>query len=133
MKRRILLTPRQIEVLRLRKHGLTQLEVAKILGTTRENVSIIERNAFKTVKAAKSTLEAFESLDVNEIVTIPGRTSIYDIPRMILVRGDVLGIRVKTTADDILAMVKSKGRVRSHHLLSPMTFEIEPDGKLLLR
>ena len=112
---------------------MTQDQAAKILGTSRENISIIERNAFKTIKAARSTIEAFESLDADTIVTIPGRTSMYDIPRMILVRGDVLGIRVKITADGILAMVKSKGKIRGHHLISPMTVEITPDGRLLLR
>ncbi len=131
VKRRILLTSRQIEVLRLRKQGLTQAEVAKKLGTSRENVSIVERNAFRTLEASKSTIEAFESLDSGNSVTIPVRTSIYDIPRIILVRGDVLGVKVKTTSDDILAMVKSKGKIRAHHLTSPMTVEISPDGRLI--
>jgi Tfx family DNA-binding protein len=122
-----------MEVLRLRRQGLTQAEVAKSLGTSRENVSIIERNAFRTLKAAKSTIEAFESLDADNSVTIPVRTSIYDIPRIILVRGDVLGVRIKTTSDDILAMVKSKGKIRAHHLISPMTVEISQDGRLIIK
>jgi Tfx family DNA-binding protein len=107
-----------MEVLRLRRQGLTQAEVAKSLGTSRENVSIIERNAFRTLKAAKSTIEAFESLDADNSVTIPVRTSIYDIPRIILVRGDVLGVRIKTTSDD---------------LISPMTVEISQDGRLIIK
>ncbi len=130
MRKRTLLTARQIEVLRLRKGGLTQDKVARILGTTRENVSIIERNAFHVIEAAKSTLEAFESLDAGSVITIPERTPIFDIPRIVLVRGDVLGVKVKTTEDDILAMVKSRGKIRGHHLSSPMTIRIMPDGTL---
>lgn len=131
MKKRTLFTPRQIEVLKLRKGGLTQDQVAKVLGTTRESVSIIERNAFHIVAAARSTLDACQSLDAGNTLTIPERTPIFDIPRLVLVRGDVLGIRMRTTEDDILAIVKSDGRIRGHHLMSPMTLEIRPDGRLL--
>jgi Tfx family DNA-binding protein len=92
-KSRTNLTPRQMEVLRLRKRGFTQEKVAKMLGTSRENISIIERNAYKVVWTAQATIEAFESLHEDGVFLIPSRTSIYDIPRLIFMRGDVLGIR----------------------------------------
>lgn len=129
----MLLTPRQIEVLRLRRRGLTQEQVAELLNTTRENICIIERNAYRIIKAAKSTIEAFESLDSDRMITIPAGTSIYDVPRIIFVRGDVLGIKIKITAERIISMVKNTGKIRGHHLVSPLIVEIQQDGKVAIQ
>jgi hypothetical protein len=122
-----------MEVLRLRKRGFTQEKVAKVLGTSRENVSIIERNAYNAVRAAQATIEAFESLHEDGVFLVPSRTSIYDIPRLIFLRGDVLGIRVKTDANGIIALVKSKGKIRDYRLVSPMAVKIKSGGQLLLQ
>lgn len=133
MKKRTLFTLRQLEVLRLRKRGFTQENVAKVLGTSRENVTIIERNAYKAVKVARSTIEAFESLNADGIFVIPARTSIYDIPHAIFLRGDVLGIKIQNDAHGIFTMVKSKGKIRNHHLVSPIAVDIKSDGRLMIR
>ncbi len=133
MKKRINLTIRQMEVLKLRKRGFTQEKVARMLGTSRENVSIIERNAYKVVWAAQATIEAFESLHQDGVFFIPTRTSIYDIPRLIFLRGDALGIKIKVNENEIIALVKSKGKIREFRLVSPLVVKIKPDGQLLLQ
>jgi Tfx family DNA-binding protein len=133
MKRLTNFTSRQMEVLRLRKRGFTQEKVAKMLGTSRENVSIIERNAYNAIRTAQATIEAFELLNEDGVFLIPSRTSIYDIPRLILLRADALGIRIATDANGILAMVKSKGKIRDYHLVSPIAVKIKLDGRLLLQ
>ncbi len=132
IKSRTNLTSRQIEVLLLRKRGFTQEKVAKMLGTSRVNVSIIERNAYKVVWAAQATIEAFESLHQDGIFLIPSRTSIYDVPRLIFLRGDTLGIWVKLDENCIIALVKSKGKIRQCRLVSPLAVRIKQDGQLLV-
>ncbi len=122
-----------MQVLKLRKRGYTQEKVAKILGTSRENVSIIERNAYKVVWAAQATIQAFESLHEDGVLLVPSRTSIYDIPRLIFLRGDVLGIRVKTDENEIIALVKSKRKLRDYRLMSPLAVKIKSNGQLLLQ
>jgi Tfx family DNA-binding protein len=133
VKSRTNLTPRQIEVLLLRKRGFTQEKVAKMLGTSRANVSIIERNAYKVVWAAQATIEAFESLHEDGVFLVPSRTSIYDIPRLIFLRGDALGIRVKIDENGIISLVKSKGKIRQYRLVSPLAVRIKQDGQLLVQ
>jgi Tfx family DNA-binding protein len=133
VKSRTNLTTRQIEVLLLRKRGFTQEKVAKLLGTSRANVSIIERNAYKVVWAAQATIEAFESLHEDGVFLVPSRTSIYDVPRLIFLRGDVLGVKVKVDENNILSMVKSKGKIRQYRLVSPLSVRIKPDGQLLIK
>jgi Tfx family DNA-binding protein len=127
------LTTRQIEVLLLRKRGFTQEKVAKILGTSRANVSIIERNAYKVVWAAQATLKAFEALHDDGIFLVPSRTSIYDIPRLIYLRGDALGIRVTIDENQIMTIIKSKGKIRQYRLVSPLAVRIKQNGQLLLQ
>lgn len=122
-----------MEVLRLRQEELTQDEVAKVLGTSRENVSIVERNAYNAIRVAKSTVKAYESLQADNIVAIPERTPVYDIPRMVLARADMLGIKVRVSEHDMLAMLESGARIRNHHLTHPLTVELPQDGKLLPR
>jgi Tfx family DNA-binding protein len=133
MKSRTNFTFRQMEVLRLRKRGFTQEKVAKMLGTSRENISIIERNAYKVFWAAQATIEAFKLLFEDGVFVVPSRTSIYDVPRLIFLRGDALGIKVKTDENTIIALVKSKGKIRQYRLVSPLAVRIKPDGQLLIQ
>ncbi len=133
MKSRTNLTPRQIEVLLLRKRGFTQEKVAKMLGTSRANVSIIERNAYNVVWSAQATIEAFKSLHDDGVFLVPSRTSLYDIPRLIYLRGDALGIKVKIDENGIIALAKSKGKIRQFRLVSPLSVKIKSDGQLLLK
>jgi len=132
-KSRTNLTFRQMEVLHLRKRGFTQEKVAKILGTSRENISIIERNAYKVFWAAQATIEAFKLLYEDGVFVVPSRTSIYDVPRLIFLRGDALGIKVKTDENTIIALVKSKGKIRQYRLVSPIAVRIKSDGQLLIQ
>jgi hypothetical protein len=130
MKRHTCLTSRQIKVLQLRKRGFTQEKVAKLIGTSRENVSIIERNAYRAVQVAQSTIEAFESLNEDGIIMIPTRTSIYDIPHLIFTRADFLGVKLKNDAHTIFSLVTTKGKIRNHCLISPIAVEIKSDGRI---
>jgi HTH-type transcriptional regulator, fmd operon transcriptional regulator len=133
VKSRTNLTSRQIEVLLLRKRGFTQEKVAKMLGTSRANISIIERNAYRVVWAAQATIAAFEALHQDGVFLIPSHTSIYDIPRLIFLRGDALGIKIKLNENDILALTKSKGNIRQYRLVSPLVVRVKADGQLLLQ
>ncbi|MGV8168989.1 MAG: sigma factor-like helix-turn-helix DNA-binding protein [Candidatus Nanoarchaeia archaeon] len=50
-----MLTEKEIEVLRLRKASLTQVEVAKKLGISQAAVSSFEKNALKKIEDAENT------------------------------------------------------------------------------
>jgi Tfx family DNA-binding protein len=114
---------------------LTQAQVAKRLHTTRENVSIIEHRAHQNLTAAKATLAALEQLSESKEVIIATGTSIFEATSMILLRADVLGIKVKANADSILAALRSKcrGKIRGHHLTAVVRVKIGEDGSLVLR
>ncbi|MGP8128752.1 MAG: Tfx family DNA-binding protein [Candidatus Bathyarchaeia archaeon] len=131
---RTTLTAKQWQVIRLRATGLTQAQVAKRLQTSRENISILERRAHENLRSAKATLEAFERLSdsgTKELI-VPSGTSIFEATSMILRRADSLGIRLRMSADSILAFLRTrcKGRLRLHHLTSVIRVRISKEGSL---
>jgi hypothetical protein len=114
---------------------LTQAQVARRLHTTRENVCIIEQRAHGNLRAARATLAALEQMSESKEVVVPSGTSIFEATSMILLRADVLRIKVKANADTILASLRSKckGRMRGHHLTAVARIRIGEDGSLTIR
>ena len=129
-----ILTRRQWQVMQLRAKGLTQAQVAKRLRTTRENVTILEHRAHYNVKAARATLAALEHLSKSNEVIIPSGTSVFEATSMILLRGDILRIKLKRNADSLLALLRSKckGKIRGHHLTSTISLSIQNDGNITI-
>jgi transcriptional regulator len=87
------------------------------------------------MRAAKATLATLEQLSESKEIIIPSGTSIFEATSMILVRGDVLRIKLNVSADSILAALRSKckGRIRGHHLISVVRIRIGEDGSLTIK
>jgi len=98
-------------------------------------VTIIEHRAHENLRAAKATLSAIEELSGSKELIIPSGVSIFEAISMILRRADVLRIKVKMSADSILASLRArrKGRIRGHHLIAAIRIKIEPDGSLKMK
>lgn len=58
-----MLTGKEIEVLRLRKKGLNQLEISKKLKITQPAVSKFYNNALKKIREAEEILEIKKEID----------------------------------------------------------------------
>ena len=90
-----LLTERQKEVLRLRKQGLTQQQIADIIHTSKANVCTIEKSAMENIRRARETLEFLYTLDATHLCTIPAGTDLLEVGRIIYREAEKLGIKVK--------------------------------------
>lgn len=104
--RRGFLTESQYSVLACRGKGLTQRETAEELGTTRENVSMIELRARKRVQLARLTLEAYRSTLTDHVLSVPKGTRFYDLPSIVLREADRWGVHLRSNIVDIVRMVK---------------------------
>ena len=126
------LTERQIEILRLRRMGLTQAEIAKKLKTTRENINILEKRAYRNIRKAVATLETLSRLELAVSARFPAGTPILNIPKVILERADEAKIKVKMNCVEILEKVKFKvgANVKNKRLTKPIVVTILPDGSL---
>ena len=128
------LTEKQIQVLRLRSEGLTQAEVAKQFGTTRVNVSIVERRARDNIRRARETLLALKTFKIAVSVVIEPGTHMVDIPRILLNRADEANIKVTSDFLKILKDIKAqaKKKVRGVRAIKPIPVRIMQDGHLVI-
>ncbi|MHB1907409.1 MAG: Tfx family DNA-binding protein [Nitrososphaerales archaeon] len=102
-----LLTKRQFLVLQHRANGLSQLETAKKLSTSRANVSMIELRARKKIDRARDSLRAYDSIFSKHYVKINKGTRLQDIPRIVLSEGDRSKIHLRSNLVEVIRMVKS--------------------------
>jgi len=125
-----LLTPRQTEVLRLRAQGLTQKRIADQIGTTRENVVLIEGRARLNIERARATLESLKHSGLAIAVEIPRGTHLVDIPRLVLNRANRARIRLGANFTRIYEDIrfKARHRVSVTRVVRPIVFTVFPDG-----
>ncbi|MCD6480396.1 Tfx family DNA-binding protein [Candidatus Bathyarchaeota archaeon] len=127
-----LLTPTQFEVLRLRLEGLSQEEVAERLGTTRQNISIIERRAKRNLRLAEETLRAYRELVAASSVEVPPETHLVDIPRMVIDAADEAGVKLRANFTRIYDEIRFKAGkcVRGVKTIKPLKILIFKDGDI---
>jgi len=132
MKRRKygLLTELQYKVLKLRLQGLTQSEIAKILGTTRENVSILEKRAWENIELARITLNIYKELIAKGKVVINPNTHLVDVPRLVINEADKVNVKLKANFTRIYDEIRFKARecIKGTRVIKPITILIFSDG-----
>jgi len=90
-----LLTERQLEILNLRKNNMSYDEIAKRLGTTPENVYILEKRALRNLKLAFETIKAAVAGNIVMKVKFKKGTKLVNIPPLLVSKADEAGIKLK--------------------------------------
>ncbi|EHR78970.1 transcriptional regulator [Thermococcus litoralis DSM 5473] len=99
------LTEQQIRILRLRAKGLKQSEIAEILGTSRANISILEKRALEKIEKAKNTLLLWEQINSKVAIEVKKGEDIFRVPDKLFEKADEVGIRVPYTTAEIIAFL----------------------------
>ncbi len=94
-EKRGFLTPQQHTVLRLRLEGRSQEETAQQLGTTRQNISLIERRAQQNIEKAEETIKAYKELMMAASLIVDSGTHLIDVPRLVVDAADEAGVRLR--------------------------------------
>ncbi|HEX7444973.1 MAG TPA: Tfx family DNA-binding protein [Methanothrix sp.] len=102
------LTDRQLEVLRLRQQGCSQQDVADKLGTTRSNISILEKRAHQNIARAERTLQQWMMIRAPITCRAKAGTDVFDLPRMIFAAADEKGMRLPVTSLDIVVQLRRR-------------------------
>lgn len=127
------LSEKQFKVLQLRiEKGLSQAEVANILGTTRENVAIIERRARRNVELAEQTLRAYRSLQCATRVRIEPGTHLVEVPGIIVKAGDSVGVKLRANFTRIYDEIRFKAGdcVSGSRVVKPFSVAILRSGDI---
>lgn len=129
------LTRRQAEVLALREHGLRQLDIANLLGTSRANVSNIEGSARKNVEKATETVNFAEALGAPVRVEIPADSDLYEVPNMIYDAADEAEIEVSYTAPDLMKLVSDRASavVKGRNVKQRLVVSVTDEGTIRVR
>jgi Tfx family DNA-binding protein len=123
----------QFKVLQLRiEKGLSQAEVARTLGTTRENVTIIEKRAERNIRLAEETIQAYKLLLCVTKVNVEAGTSLVDVPGIVVKVGDSIGVKLKVNFTRIYDEIRFKAGdcVSGSRVVKPFTIAIFRDGNV---
>ncbi len=104
-KMKTFLTEQQIRILRLRAKGLKQSEIAEILGTSRANISILEKRALEKIEKAKNTLLLWEQINSKVAIEVKKGEDIFRVPDKLFEKADEVGIKVPYTTAEIIAFL----------------------------
>jgi len=128
------LTAQQAEVLRLRLEGLPQEEIAKRLGTTRQNVSTVERRARNNVRLARETLDAYSEFTKAASLVVPTGTHLVDVPRLVIDAADAAGVRLRADFTRVYNefRFKAPGHVDRTMVVKPVKVLIFKNGDIEL-
>ena len=128
------LTDKQVEILKMKKKGMTQADIAKIKKTTRGNICIIEKTALRNVEKANNTIKFYKTLEAPISLTIPVGTDLLDVPKMIFKAAD--NERIKISIDSAMIVVKLKTQVpyKMHGRLVTNEIDVSVDehGNLII-
>jgi Tfx family DNA-binding protein len=129
-----LLTDRQLQVLRLRREGLSQQEVAERMGTTRTNVSILEKRAHNNVHRAEVTLRQWMAIQAPINLRVDRGMDVFELPRMIFDQADQKGIKLPVNSLEILVQLRKAvpGLLEHRNLAQPVEVFVTIEGKLLV-
>lgn len=130
-----LLTERQLQVLQLRKEGRSQAEVADILGTTRSNISILEKRAHQNIHRAEQTLRQWMMIKAPISLKVKEGTDVFDLPKMIFDAADQRAIELPVTSLDIIVQLRRKSPqlFRKRAVLKDVDVYVTKDGELLVQ
>ncbi|WP_297092950.1 Tfx family DNA-binding protein [Thermococcus sp.] len=131
MGNRSFLTEQQIRILRLRARGLKQSEIAEMLGTSRANISILERRALEKVEKARNTLLLWEQINSKISVEVRKGEDIFSVPERLFRKADELKIKVPYSTAEIIAFLVEHAPVEDR--LARRDFTLFLDAKDRLR
>jgi hypothetical protein len=127
-----LLTDRQKEVLRYRKQGLTQQQIADIIDTSKANVCTIEKSAMENIRRAKETLDFLYTLDATHLCTIQAGTDLLEVSPFIYKEAEKLGIKVKYDTISLINKIRESipERFKARHVRENIEVYINEEGEL---
>jgi Tfx family DNA-binding protein len=127
-----LLTDRQKEVLRYRKQGLTQQQIADLISTSKANVCTIEKAALENIQKAKETLEFLYTLNATHLCTIRAGTDLLDAAKLIYREAEKLAIKVAYDTITLVNRLRDANplRTRARYIREDIDVYINDAGEL---
>jgi hypothetical protein len=129
------LTRRQAEVLALRERGLTQSAIGDRFGTSRANVSAVERAARANIARARETAAFADALAAPVQVTVEAGDDLYDVPARVYNAADAADVKVNQTTTDLRRTVATEAgdAVDGGEAVEPILVAVTDEGAVRVR
>jgi len=129
------LTERQIRVLKLRARGHIQAEIARQFGTSRANISAIEKKAMINIERAKNTLNLTKMLEASLWFTVEPEEDLNDIVKKIYDKADSNGIHISQNFPALANLIQEKAeeKIWGRRVILKMEIAITKAGEVLVR
>lgn len=124
------LTEQQIKILSLRAKGLKQSEIAELLGTSRANISILERRALEKIEKAKNTLLIWEQINSKVSISVKRGDDIFEIPKRLFEKADRLNVKVPYSTAEIIAFLVEHAPVEDRLVKRDFTLFLDTNDRL---
>ncbi|MBW9221658.1 Tfx family DNA-binding protein [Methanothermococcus sp. SCGC AD-155-C09] len=126
------LTNTQIKVLKLRKKGLTQEEIAKLMNTSRANICMIERRARENIEKAKNTLKIYKNIISPIKLVVDKNTDVFQIPKLIYETSNKHNIHINYNSLELIDMIHNnmKNHIEKRIVKKPFVINILEDGNI---
>lgn len=102
------LTDKQIEVLKLIKHGYSKAEISKILKTSRANISYLEKSALENIRKARETLEIAKFIEAPIWIRGKKGENLNDFINKIYAEAGKKKIHVRYTRPELITEIEKK-------------------------
>lgn len=135
MSKETFLTERQLEILRLRKEGLSQAGIARRLGTTRANISATEKSARENIKKAEKTVKLAQMLEAVIWLKIEKDTDLNDVPKQIYERAGKEEIWVNLDTPTLMGVIKEgcRNKIKGRRITGEIEIAVTKDGDIIAR
>ncbi|MBR1369307.1 transcriptional regulator [Methanocalculus chunghsingensis] len=124
-----LLTERQKEVLRYRKQGLTQQQIADEISTSKANVCTIEKSAMENIRRARETLDFVNTLDAEVLCTLDADADLFKAVHTIYQEAEKIGIKVRYDSVTLMNRVRTQNPEKIHARHIHDTIHVYINGK----
>jgi Tfx family DNA-binding protein len=127
------LTRRQEEILKLRSKGLSQTTVSKLLGTTRENVALIERRIRRRARRDLESLASYlKAVSIATVVLEKGFT-VREAVDLVIREADKVGVKLKATSTELAETIKVLGSAAENRTINKRLYVfIGREGELMV-
>ncbi|ABR54998.1 DNA binding protein, Tfx family [Methanococcus vannielii SB] len=126
------LTEIQIRVLNLRKKGHTQEEIAHVMGTSRANISMVEKRARENIEKAKNTLNIYNDIIAPSKIKVEKGTDVFNIPNVIFSKSDEEEIHVNYSSLQIMEFINQNAKryIKNRMVVEPFIITILQNGEI---
>jgi Tfx family DNA-binding protein len=127
-----LLTDRQMEVLRYRRQGLTQQQIADIIGTSKANVCTIEKSALDNVHRSRETLHFLYTLDAQLLCVIRPGTDLLVAPEQIYQAANIRDVKVRYDTIGLINLLQESvpERVQARFVKEEIRVYLNDEGEV---